>query len=161
MCWLIIAVKSGTNQFHQLLSFTHMHLWFLFHSGWWGLSLTNEKQNWFRHETNGMPHQSWNALIFNSLHLHVYKWYNRGLLAVTFSLPNRKWHQGLYLQTALNAHAECQGVTLQRMPVQCCMGGSVKLQKLLGQEYPVTDPSVRLPTSSLTFFFASFIPQSF
>lgn len=57
-------------------------------------------------------HQSWDALIFNNPHLHVYKWYNRGLLVVTFSLPNRKWHQGLYLQTALNAHSRMPGCDL-------------------------------------------------
>lgn len=45
-------------------------------------------------------HQSQNALIFNNPHLHVYKWYNQGLLTLIFPLPNRSWHRSWCLQTA-------------------------------------------------------------
>lgn len=55
MCWLIIAVKSLTNQFHHLLSIHTYTFDFSSIAGWYGLSLTNEEQNWFRQETNGMP----------------------------------------------------------------------------------------------------------
>lgn len=68
-------------------------------------------------------HQSWKALIFNNSHLHVYKWYTRGLLVLTFSLPNRKWHQDLYLQTALNAHCRMPGCDLVKAASTVLHGG--------------------------------------
>lgn len=49
-------------------------------------------------------HQSQNALIFNNPHLHVYKWYNQGLLMLILPLPNRSWHRSWRLQTAREAH---------------------------------------------------------
>lgn len=55
-------------------------------------------------------HQSQNALIFNNPHLHVYKWYNQGLLALILPLPNRRWHTSWRLQTAWEAHGRAWGV---------------------------------------------------
>lgn len=94
-------------------------------------------------------HQSWNALIFNNPHLHVYKWYNQGLLVLTLSLPNRKWHQGLYVETTLAVHSRKPGVWPHWGAVllaACCPGGSGR-------------PSCSGP-SILWHLLGPFVPQS-
>lgn len=62
-------------------------------------------------------HQSQNALIFNNPHLHVYKWYNQGLLTLILPLPSSKWHgSGGGGRQAGRATLRREGATRRKVP---------------------------------------------
>lgn len=105
-------------------------------------------------------HRSWNALIFNNPHLHVYKCYNQRLLVLTLSLPNRKWHQGLYVETTLAVHSRKPGVWPRwGGSAACCTGGSGRTPAAASSGVLSGRPNCSGP-SVLWHLLGPFIPQS-